>query len=81
MSTFAKIASPKRPTNLSLSVELVTEAKSLGINISQACELGLDAEVRKAKREKWLEENIEALEWSNEYVRQHGLPLAQYRKF
>ncbi len=69
----------KRATNVSLNEELITEAKRLGINVSQACELGLNAEVSKAKREKWLEENIEALESSNEYVRKHGLPLARYR--
>jgi antitoxin CcdA len=79
MNNLTKIDSPKRPTNLSLSVELVNEAKGLGINISQACEQGLHAEVRKMKREKWLEENMEALESSNEYVRKHGLPLARYR--
>ena len=81
MNNITKIDGAKRPTNVSLSVEIVNEAKQLGINISQACELGLNAEVRKAKRQKWLEENMEALEWSNEYVRKHGLPLARYRKF
>ncbi len=71
----------KRPTNVSLNEELVAEAKKLGINVSQACESGLSEQVRKAKREKWLRENKEAMDWSNDYVEKHGLPLARYRMF
>jgi antitoxin CcdA len=71
----------KRPTNVSLSVELVVEAKKFGINISQACEIGLSEKVRKAKAEKWLEENREAMDWSNKYVEEHGIPLARHRMF
>lgn len=29
---------------------------------------------------QWLKENKDALESSNQYVEQHGLPLAGYRK-
>jgi antitoxin CcdA len=29
----------------------------------------------------WLRENKAALDSSNEYVEQHGLPLARYRQF
>jgi len=71
----------KKPTNVSLDAELVAEARQLGINISQACETGLSEKVRKAKAEKWLRENKEALDWSNAYVEKHGIPLARYRMF
>lgn len=29
----------------------------------------------------WLAENLEALESSNKFVEQHGVPLAKYRQF
>jgi antitoxin CcdA len=76
-----KFSAPKKATNVSLPSDLVEEAKQLGINLSQACEAGLAEKVRKSKADKWLEENREAIEWSNEYVRKHGLPLAKYRMF
>ncbi|WP_256940093.1 type II toxin-antitoxin system CcdA family antitoxin, partial [Acetobacter malorum] len=33
--------SPRRPTNVTLPSQLLEEAKSLDLNISQACEQGL----------------------------------------
>lgn len=74
-----KPASPKRATNVSLPVELVSEAKRLGINVSEACQTGLAAEVKAAREAAWKEENREAIESYNAYIREHGLPLAQYR--
>jgi len=71
----------RRPTNVSLAAELIDEAKSLDINISQACEKGLAAEVKKAREDKWIEENWEAIQSSNAYIEKHGLPLAKYRMF
>lgn len=71
----------RRPTNVSLDARLVEEARQLEINISRACEEGLEKTVREERRRRWIEENREAMEASNEYVRQHGLPLAKYRMF
>ena len=31
------------------------------------------------RRRRWIEENREAMEASNEWVRKHGLPLAKFR--
>ncbi|MBV9930255.1 MAG: type II toxin-antitoxin system CcdA family antitoxin [Alphaproteobacteria bacterium] len=71
----------KRATNVSLSPLLVAEAKALGVNVSQACERGLEEDVRKARAAAWLEANAPALEAWNRYVEEHGLPLARYRQF
>lgn len=71
----------RRPTNVSLDGDLVDEARALDINISRACEEGLERTVRDERRRRWIEENREAMEASNEYVRKHGLPLAKYRMF
>ena len=73
--------SPKRATNVSLRSDLIEEAKELGINISEACERGLSEEVMKSRREAWLKENLPALEAWNEWVRENGIPYAEYRQF
>jgi len=72
---------PRRPTNVSLAAELIEEAKALEINISQACETGLAAAVKKVREDKWIADNWEAIQSSNAYVEAHGLPLAKYRQF
>jgi antitoxin CcdA len=67
----------RKATNVTLTEELLREAKELGVNVSQACERGLAEEVRKARAEKWLRENQAALDAWNDYVERNGLPLAE----
>lgn len=74
-------ARPRKPTNILLDAALVEEARELGVNISVASALGLEQAVKKARAERWLEENKAALESSNEWMREHGLPLEEYRLF
>lgn len=71
----------RRPTNLSINSQLLDEAKSLGINVSRSAESGIQTAVLEAKREIWLAENKAAIESSNDFVEQHGLPLAKFRNF
>ncbi|WP_017522386.1 type II toxin-antitoxin system CcdA family antitoxin [Pusillimonas noertemannii] len=71
----------KRATNVSLPEDLLSEAKALHINISQAAEAGVAQAIAQARNELWLAENQEAIESSNAYVEKHGLPLAKYRMF
>jgi antitoxin CcdA len=71
----------KRATNVSLPFDMVAEAKELGINLSQACEKGVVAEISVRRREKWLTENMDAIESNNAWIEEHGLPLAEYRLF
>lgn len=81
MNRPGKFPAAKRATNVSLSEDLVAEAKALGINVSQACQSGLAAEVKKAREAAWKEENREAIESYNAYVREHGMPFDEFRKF
>lgn len=81
MKMDAIASKPRRPTNVSLPAELLAEARELGVNVSKACGAGLETEVRRARAAKWLEENRAALESSNRWVEEHGLPLAKYRPF
>lgn len=71
----------RRATNVSLPGELIEDAKQLNVNISQACERGLAAEVKKMREERWIAENWEAIQSSNAFVEKHGLPLAKHRQF
>lgn len=75
-------ASPlHRPTNVTLPTQLLEEAKSLDLNISQACEQGLKAAIASIRSQKWLAENRSSLEESRQYVEENGLPLTDYRTF
>ena len=71
----------RRPTNISLDSAMIEDAKELGINISRACERGLSEEIRAERNRRWQEDNREAIEASNAYVAEHGLPLEKLRLF
>lgn len=71
----------RKATNLSLDVQLLKEARALGINISRSAEAGIAEAVRSSRREQWLLENSSAIDSSNAYVEEMGLPLARYRQF
>ena len=81
MSSRAKKSSPRRATNVSLPEDLIGAARELNVNISQACEKGLQEAVATTRAERWIEENREAIDYWNRYVDEHGLPLARYRQF
>lgn len=72
---------PKKPTNLTLDQGLLSEARTFGVNLSQAAEAGLRLAVRDAKATAWKRENAKALETSNAWVESYGLPLEKYRAF
>ena len=76
-----KLDAPRRPTNVTLPESLVREARALDINVSQACERGLLAEVGAAKARRWQHENQAAIDAWNDHVDRHGGPLAEFRSF
>ena len=71
----------RKPTNISLDIALVAEAKRLGINISRACERGLSDQIAKEQAKLWQADNAAALASSNAHVDRHGLPLGRHRQF
>ena len=75
------LTTARKPANLSLDPELILAAKELKINISRAAEDGLRKAVSEARAAAWKAENAEAIESFNQYVEEHGLPLAKYRQF
>lgn len=81
MNMVAKKSSPKQSCNLSINAELLREAKSLGINLSQTLESQLEKLVREAKAKAWAEENREAIESQNRWIEKHGLLSDHYQFF
>jgi antitoxin CcdA len=71
----------RKSTNLSLDQELISNAKALDINLSRAAENGIRDAIARIQADLWQQENKAALESSNAYVEQHGLPLASVRQF
>ena len=70
----------KRAANLSVNAELLDRAKALEINLSATLEKALETEVRARLREKWLEENREAIRDYNAWVAEHGVFSPMFRK-
>jgi antitoxin CcdA len=73
-------AGARRPTNISLDRDLVAEARTLGINVSRACEAGLAAGIAAERARRWRDDNAEAIASSNTHA-EEGLPLAALRRF
>ena len=81
MHSATRHSSSRRPTNLSIDAELLSLAKTLGVNISRSAEIGIKEAVSKKLREQWLQDNKDALIASNQFVEENGLPLQKYRSF
>ena len=81
MNRPARFEGPKKATNVSLNAELVEEARKLGINVSEACQSRLAAQVKAARDAAWKQENRAAIESWNDYIRKNGMPYDTYRQF
>jgi antitoxin CcdA len=73
--------SPRKPTNITLPVDLYVDAKNLGINISQVCETSLRGVVNLAKRERWSAENAEFIAEYNQRIEAEGTLLQEWNTF
>lgn len=71
----------KKATNITLSVDVLAEARAFGINISQACDAHLRELVLQERERRWLAENADFIAAYNRSVEAEGLPLDQYRTF
>ena len=69
----------RKPLNVSLDIAVVAAARDLGINISRVAEDALRVAVKAERERRWLEDNREAIESSNAWFEEHGLPFAELR--
>ncbi|AWI59698.1 hypothetical protein AB395_00004074 [Sinorhizobium fredii CCBAU 45436] len=71
----------RRPTNLSLDGDLLSQARDLKINVSRAAEEGIAQAVRAEQERLWRVENAKSIADANDFVEKRGLPLAKLRQF
>lgn len=71
----------KRPTNLSLSADVLDAAKSLQINVSQICDSHLREVVRREQERRWREDHADFIVAFNATIESEGLPLDEWKTF
>jgi antitoxin CcdA len=71
----------KKATNITLSQEVLEEAKALGMNLSRTCEQLLRSAIRAEKDRRWALEHAAYIAAYNATLEIEGLPLAQWRTF
>ncbi len=71
----------KGRVNLSVREDLLQEARRLKLNLSQLAEEAIDAALRKLRADRWKEDNREAIESYNAYIREHGVWGKGMRRF
>lgn len=72
---------PKRAANVSVRRDLLEAARAAGVNLSATLERALVAELGDLQRERWREENREAIAAYNEHVTKHGTYSDRVRRF
>lgn len=71
----------KKPANVSVRADLLAEARELGLNLSRTLEVALEQAIRESRRQRWLDENREALEAYGRHVERDGLFADRFRSF
>lgn len=64
---------PKKATNLSINSDLLSQARTLNINLSGTLEQALVETIKQRQREQWLAENRTAIVAYNEHVERNGV--------
>jgi antitoxin CcdA len=72
-------SAPKRAVNVSINADLVSRAKELRVNLSEALESRLAELVAAAERQQWLADNTAAIAAYNERVAE-GTILSDFER-
>ena len=75
------MSAAKKAANLSVRADLLEEARAYKINLSQTLEAALQAELKKEKERRWLEENRAAIEAYNREIAEYGLFSDAFRDY
>lgn len=75
------ITPARKATNITLSADVLAEAKALGINISKSCDDFLRNLVARERASRWRTDHAEFIEAYNKIVATEGLPLNEWRNF
>ena len=63
----------RRRINLTIREDVISQARRLSINASQAAEAGIAAAVRKAQESAWLDQNRDAIKAHNDRIERDGV--------
>lgn len=72
---------PKKPTNLSINVDLLKQAREFDLNLSAVLEQALIERVTQQRRDRWLADNQDAINAYNDCVAEHGVFSEGLRSF
>ncbi len=81
MSTLYNTNAPKKPTNLTVNSDLLSQAKDYKINLSATLENALADALKAKKIDLWKEENREAIISYNKKIEEIGLFSDEIRMF
>jgi antitoxin CcdA len=81
LMSIATIRPAKKATNITLSADVLIEAKALGINISQVCDQFLRERIRVEREQLWQKDHAEFIANYNAIVEREDLPLQEWRTF
>ncbi|MEC8858423.1 MAG: type II toxin-antitoxin system CcdA family antitoxin [Pseudomonadota bacterium] len=81
MADFYNAEAPKKPTNVSINSDLLSQARSLKINLSATLEQALIEQLRAQRRAQWRQENASAIQAYNDHVEKNGTFSDSARKF
>jgi antitoxin CcdA len=71
----------KKPVSLSINSDLLEQIKALNVNLSAMAEAAFADHLVRAKREKWLQANTQAMADYNAFVDKHGVFSDGLRSF
>ncbi len=69
----------KRRANVTISGDLLDDAKAHGLNVSAISEAALAETVRRARAEAWARENAAAIEARARWIEENGAPLERWQ--
>ena len=81
MSAKTPRTSPKKATNVSIRTDLLEAARESKINLSATLEGALVEELKQIQRQRWREQNREAIVAHNDFVEKHGVFSDGLRSF
>ena len=73
--------SRKKPTNISLPIDIFQDAKALNINISHFCEQKLREEISLRKDQQWNQQHAAFIKTYNATIESEGVALQEWRAF
>ncbi|MEH6661718.1 MAG: type II toxin-antitoxin system CcdA family antitoxin [Parasphingorhabdus sp.] len=62
----------RRPVNLSIREDILSDAKALNLNASRAAEAGIEAAIKQAREANWLAENRDTIAAHNQRIAESG---------